>query len=100
MPKKKTEPGHLIELRQYLYEAKTRFALARLGDHLAALNGYKEPKGLDAVYYYLVQKHDWLPSQVRCLDTNELNFLLDSELVDFKFDPPEKLTKILGDLDD
>ncbi len=32
---------------------------------------YKNVSGLDAVYYYLIQKHNWIPSQVKGCNTKK-----------------------------
>ena len=53
--------------------------LYMLGDKLAKREGYKEVSGLDAVYFYLIQKHNWLPSQVKSLNVEDLSFCLDEE---------------------
>ena len=50
-----------------------------IGDKLAKREGYSSLSGLDAVYYYLIQKHNWLPSQVKTMNVEDLNFCLEEE---------------------
>ncbi|UYO49659.1 hypothetical protein KQX64_03325 [Rhodopseudomonas palustris] len=56
------------------------YHLAVFGDTLAKRKGYKEHSGIDAVHYYLVQKHNWLPSVVRAMNTDDLVFCLEEEM--------------------
>ena len=49
------------------------------GDNLAKREKYKKLSGLQAVHYYLIQKHNWLPSQVASLKAEELLFCLEEE---------------------
>jgi hypothetical protein len=56
------------------------FYLEVFGDHLADREEYKEHKGFDALYYYLIQKHRWLPSQARSLNFDDLRFLFAEEM--------------------
>jgi len=69
------------ELEKHYSEAKVEAAkrLFEFGDKLAAREGYKELSGLNAVYYYLIQKHHWLPSQVKSLSVEDLAFCLEEE---------------------
>ena len=57
-----------------------KYILTRFGYYLAEKEGYKQHKGLDALYYYLVQKHHWLPSQAKSLSIDDLQFLFAEEL--------------------
>ena len=50
-----------------------------LGDKLAQREGYSNLSGLNAVYYYLIQKHNWLPSQVKAMNIEDLSFCLEEE---------------------
>lgn len=53
--------------------------LFKIGDEIAKANKYKTLSGLDAVYYFLVNKHNWLPSQVKAFNTEDLLFCLSEE---------------------
>ena len=50
------------------------------GDEIARREGYKEHNGIDAIHFYLIQKYHWLPSTVRSLSWDDLQFLLDEEM--------------------
>lgn len=60
--------------------AYNQLTLLFFGDHLAAKHKYKSLNGLEAVHYYLVQKHSWEPGYVRSLSLTELLFLLSEEM--------------------
>jgi len=51
------------------------------GYALAAKVGYRSLRGMDAVHFYLVNKHGWLPSVVRDLTIEDKVFLLKEEMV-------------------
>lgn len=50
-----------------------------LGDKLAKREGYNNLYGIDAVYFYLIQKHNWLPSQVKSMKIEDLSLCLEKE---------------------
>ena len=60
-------------------EATSREKITKLGDSLHDDGKTASHLGKEAVYYYLIQKHNWLPDQVRSLSTEDLFFVLDSE---------------------
>jgi hypothetical protein len=61
-------------------EGQQAFYLDLFGDFIAQQEGYKSHKGVDALHYYLVQKHHWLPRDVRSLSWDDLHFLFDEEM--------------------
>ena len=61
----------------FIADAKLRAGIARRGEKIAKDNGYSNLVGLDAIYRYLIDKHHWLPSQVRALSTDDLSLLLE-----------------------
>lgn len=63
-----------------ILEGERAYYLELFGDALANREGYKRHLGMDALHYYLVQKHHWLPSQVRALNRDDLHFLFDEEM--------------------
>jgi hypothetical protein len=65
-------------------DAKLRSAISRKGDNLAKKEGYKSLDGMEAIVRYLVDKHHWLPHEVRTLSTDDLVLLLDG----YPFDEP------------
>ena len=60
-------------------EADLKYALSRRGTQLAEQEGYKDLDGLDAIRYYLMQKHNWLPAQVKALNFDDLYFAMSQE---------------------
>jgi len=56
------------------------YYLEVFGDEIARREGYKEARGMDAVHFYLIQKHHWLPRDVRSMSATDLQFLLLEEL--------------------
>lgn len=73
-----------------LHEAKCglNYCLEVFGDHIAAREGYKSVAGLDAVHFYLVQKHHWLVRDVKSMSMDDLRFVLTEELQGWTL-PPE-----------
>jgi len=63
--------------------AKSTYNLEIFGDFVAKREKYKIHTGMDALHYYLVQKHHWLPSQVKALNRDDLRFLLAEEMSDW-----------------
>ncbi|MBO6892854.1 MAG: hypothetical protein JJ866_13005 [Roseibium sp.] len=60
--------------------ADLNFGLVVFGDRLAQREGYKEHKGVEAIQFYLVQKHNWLPSQVKAMSPEDLRFCVAEEM--------------------
>jgi hypothetical protein len=69
------------QLRQDdLANRRERSSLLELfGHRLAKREGYREHKGMDALHFFLIQKYHWLPSQVRPLSLDDLEFLFEEE---------------------
>ena len=67
--------------RLELIKGEQAYNLAVFGDHLAKRNNYKAHSGIDAVHFYLVQKHNWLPSTVKAMKAEDLIFCLEEEMV-------------------
>jgi len=53
--------------------------LFSIGDKIAKRENYHNISGLEAVHYYLIQKHNWLPSQVKSMSLEDLSFCLSDE---------------------
>ena len=70
------------EVRDRLHEAigKQAAMLERFGDYLAKVKNYREHDGIEAIRYHLMQKHGWLPSEVRSLSTDDLQFAISEEM--------------------
>ena len=51
--------------------------LCEIGQSIAQMNGYKHVNEREAINRYLIDKYNWLPSQVRELTKEDLFMLLD-----------------------
>lgn len=78
----------------HITQGKLSFSLDIFGDEIAKREGYKELHGMEAVYFYLVHKFNWLPSVVRGMSFEDIRFVLTEELSGFV------LPKEARDLDD
>jgi hypothetical protein len=70
------------ETRRRLHEAEGMqvYHLELFGDALAIREGYTQVDGIDAVRFYLMQKHNWTPPTVRSLSYEDLLFALQEEM--------------------
>ncbi len=71
------------EIRNGLHQANAglTYALDVFGDQLAKREKYKSGlHGLEAVRYYLMQKHHWLPRDVQTMSDADLEFAMREEL--------------------
>ena len=64
--------------------AKLNTLLEAFGDELAKRNKYRSVHGIDAVRFFLVQKHHWLPSVVSAMTFDDLRFALSEEMHGWK----------------
>lgn len=78
----KSTEKELYELEYELckIQGELKYNLVCFGDHVAKREGYKEHKGIDAIIFYLVQKYNWLPSQVKSLNDDDLKFIFTEEM--------------------
>jgi hypothetical protein len=60
-------------------QAVTMKHLYLVGNKIAKKENYKSLSGIDAVQYYLIQKHHWQPSQVRAMNIEDILFCLSEE---------------------
>ncbi len=51
--------------------------LCKIGNQIAKKMGYEYLNELEAIYRYLIDKYNWLPSQVREFTKEDLMLLLD-----------------------
>jgi len=75
--------NELNEARHGLHvaEGNLKYSLVVFGDHLAKREKYRSGlDGLDAVHFYLMQKHGWLPRDVRSMSDDDLRFAMSEEL--------------------
>lgn len=70
------------EANRRWHEANSRldYLLDVFGDTLAEREGYTSMGGLEAVHFYLMQKHHWPPAQVRSMPLEDLRFALTAEM--------------------
>lgn len=66
--------------RRYQADGSLNYFLEIFGDHIAEREGYRAYDGLEAIYFYLVQKHNWLPRDVRSMSLEDLRFVLSEEM--------------------
>ncbi len=56
------------------------YLLEVFGFTLAEQQGYKDIDGMEAIYLYLVNKHHWLPRDVRSMTQEDLRLALHQEM--------------------
>lgn len=71
-------------------EADLAYSLHVFGDYLAEREGYKTVSDIDAVRYYLIQKHNWLPYQVKSMSDEDIRFCLTEEMHGWVLPPEAK----------
>jgi hypothetical protein len=73
-----------FDLLKRLHEStgSLNYHLEVFGFHVAKRERYKDPAlhGMEAIYFYLVQKYRWLPSQVRAMNLEDIRFVLSEEM--------------------
>ena len=77
------EDKELNEARKRLHEAQAglNLHLEIFGDSLSSTHGWKNDlRGFEAIHYYLMQKHHWLPAQLKAMSLEDLRFALSEEL--------------------
>jgi hypothetical protein len=66
-----------------IMNADSERVLECLGAHLAAKHKYPL-EGISAVHYHLIQKHNWLPRDVKSLSIEDMKLACAMELADMK----------------
>lgn len=56
------------------------YSLAVFGDTLAKREKYKDLDGMEAIHYYLIQKHHWLPRDVRAMTADDIRLVLSQDM--------------------
>jgi hypothetical protein len=64
----------------HISQGEQQYHLDVFGDHLAKKYEFKEHTGIEAVWYFLIERYHWTPSTVRALNTEDLVFLLAEEM--------------------
>lgn len=77
--------SELNQAREGMYnaQAKLQYLIEVLGDELAKRNGYSV-HGLEAIWVYLINKHHWLPRDVRTMGYEDLRLALHLEMDQMK----------------
>ncbi len=70
-----TETISELRARKHRANADLLAAWEDRGDRIAVAMGYEGLDGLEAVHRYLVDKHHWLPRDVRGLTTDDFEML-------------------------
>lgn len=73
------------EIRKSLHTVlgEQAYHLELFGDYLAKKNKYREHDGMEAIYFYLIEKYKWKPSDVRAMNSEDIRFLLAEEMSDW-----------------
>ena len=66
--------------RIHIADGQLAYGLAVFGNAIAEREGYKEHREMDAVYFYLIHKFGWPPSQVRGMSFEDIRFVLAEEM--------------------
>jgi hypothetical protein len=61
-------------------EGGMAFHLDVFGDHVAKREGYKATSGREALWLYVIQKHHWLPRDVRSMTDEDFRLVLGEEM--------------------
>jgi hypothetical protein len=71
----------LDKARLELAHAESRLAVSVeiLGDLIALQNNWRDAKGYDAIVIHLVKKHNWLPTDIRSMNKEDLQLVLVEE---------------------
>ena len=64
----------------HMLAGTSAYHLDIFGDYLAEKEGYKCHTGMEAVFYFLMQRHNWTPSQVRSMNHEDLDFALAEDM--------------------
>lgn len=72
----------------YRIEGDLDYLLCVFGEEIAKREDYKNLDGFEAIHFYLVQKHSWLPGDVRAMSREDLRFVLCQEMEGWVL-PPE-----------
>ena len=70
--------------QKYMLKGDTAYYLELFGHALAEREGYKKLDGMEAIFFYLVQKYHWLPKDVRSMSLEDLCFVLEEEMATWK----------------
>ncbi|WP_439449795.1 hypothetical protein [Stenotrophomonas sp. ATs4] len=74
-----------IRYQSHHWRGRLDYVLEVFGDTLKSREGWQNDlEGLDAVAYYLMQKHHWTPAQIRAMSLEDQRFALSEEMHGWK----------------
>ncbi len=87
---KSSEQGERFQTlrKKYLVEGDLNYLLHVFGHTLAEREGYMNADGVEAIRIYLINKHHWLPRDVRSMSHEDLQIALHVEMQGWTA-PPE-----------
>lgn len=86
-----TEQRYKVLKQKYANIGNQAYYLEVFGNYLAEREGYRELDGMKAIHYYLIQKHHWLPKDVRSMCIEDIRFLMCEEMVDWCAPPESRI---------
>lgn len=69
--------------QKYVAQANNAYYLELFGNYIAEREGYKHLDGMEAIYFYLINKFHWMPRDVRSMNYDDIRFVLSEEMVDW-----------------
>jgi hypothetical protein len=90
------KPYYIDLYRRVLEEARIGYTLAIFGDHLAAQQEYENHTGLDAVHFFLMQKHHWTRGQIQAMTHADILFAMSEEFELWTM--PDDARQVLADM--
>lgn len=66
--------------RLHTANCNLNYLLEVFGDTLAKKQGYQDIDGMEAIYVYLINKHGWLPRDVRSMTPDDVRLALHVEM--------------------
>ena len=66
--------------RLHTAQGNLAYLLEVFGDTLAQREGYTDIDGMEAIHLFLIQKHHWLPRDVRGMSQEDLRLALHTEM--------------------
>lgn len=75
-----SEEMNKVRRQKHVAQAQINVFLEIFGDDLASKNQWNSLRGIEALHYYLMQKHHWTPAQLREMSYEDLRFALHQEM--------------------
>ena len=69
--------------QKHAAQGNRAYYLELFGNFIAEREGYKQLDGMEAIYFYLINKYRWMPKDVRAMNYDDISFLLSQEMVDW-----------------